>query len=82
MTHSFSVKTDRIIAVCGSIRAVAIILKSNSLQQHIEKQTNYELVYFRNCELSMTSKLLTDYVNESVSWSALLIPDYHLLKYV
>ena len=47
---SFSVKTDTIIAVCGSIWAVAIILKDNGSQQHIEKN-NYELVQFWKCEL-------------------------------
>ena len=36
--HSFSIKTDKIIDVCGFIWAVAIILKNNSLQQHIEKK--------------------------------------------
>ena len=38
LMHSFSVKTDKIIAVCGSIWAVAIILKNNSSQQHIIKK--------------------------------------------
>ena len=37
LTHIFSVKTDKII-VCGSIWAVAIILKNNISQQHGKKE--------------------------------------------
>jgi len=38
-----SLPADKINAVCGSIWAVAIILKNNSSQQHMEKNY-YELV--------------------------------------
>ena len=40
---SFSVEIDQIIAVCGSIRAVAIILKIISHSNILKKKMNYEL---------------------------------------
>ena len=52
---SFSVKTDKIIAVCGSIWAVAIILKNNSLQQNIEKKRTMNYFIFGtelHCEVT------------------------------
>ena len=35
LTHSFSVKTEKIIAACGFIWVVALILKNNSLNKEL-----------------------------------------------
>lgn len=44
---SFSVKTDKIIPVCGSIWAIMAIFKKNNNMG----KNNYKLVHFWNCEL-------------------------------